>query len=137
MQRAKISVIGAGNVGATCAVWAASKELGDIVLVDIPDAVGVAQGKALDLFCASPMERFDANARTKPLKSTANHLFVCAEGAGCTIVDGDDFDWQRGDVVAVPSWKAYHHQASTAATLLEISDRPVMEAFDWYREFEF
>ena len=61
MRRAKISVIGAGNVGASCAVWAASKELGDIVLVDIPDALGVAQGKALDLFCASPMERFDAN----------------------------------------------------------------------------
>jgi len=61
MRRAKISIIGAGNVGASCAVWAASKELGDIVLVDIPDAVGVAQGKALDLFCASPMERFDAN----------------------------------------------------------------------------
>ena len=61
MRRAKISVIGAGNVGASCAVWAASKELGDIVLVDIPDSVGVAQGKALDLFCASPMERFDTN----------------------------------------------------------------------------
>ncbi|MBI68522.1 MAG: malate dehydrogenase [Phycisphaerae bacterium] len=61
MRRAKISVIGAGNVGASCAVWAASKELGDVVLVDIPESVGVAQGKALDLFCASPMERFDAN----------------------------------------------------------------------------
>ena len=48
MRRAKISVIGAGNVGATCAHWAAAKELGDIVLVDIPDKVGVAQGKALD-----------------------------------------------------------------------------------------
>ena len=35
MRRAKISIIGAGNVGATCAHWAASKELGDIVLVDI------------------------------------------------------------------------------------------------------
>ena len=61
MRRAKISIIGAGNVGSSCAVWAASKELGDIVLVDIPDSVGVAQGKALDLFCASPMERFDAS----------------------------------------------------------------------------
>ena len=49
MRRAKISVIGAGNVGATCAHWAAAKELGDIVLVDIPDKLGVAQGKALDL----------------------------------------------------------------------------------------
>ncbi len=61
MRRAKISVIGAGNVGATCAHWAAAKELGDIVLVDIPEREGVAKGKALDLFCASPMERFDAN----------------------------------------------------------------------------
>ncbi len=61
MKRAKISVIGAGNVGATCAHWSASKELGDIVLVDIPDKAGVAQGKALDLLCAGPLERFDAN----------------------------------------------------------------------------
>jgi malate dehydrogenase len=60
MQRAKISIIGAGNVGATCAHWAAAKELGDIVLVDIPDKEGVAKGKAIDLFCASPVERFDS-----------------------------------------------------------------------------
>jgi malate dehydrogenase len=60
MPRAKISIIGAGNVGATCAHWAAAKELGDIVLLDIPDRVGVAQGKALDLACCAPIERFDS-----------------------------------------------------------------------------
>src|SRR5256714_5337509 len=60
MRRAKISIIGAGNVGATCAHWAASKELGDIVLVDIPQVEGMPQGKALDLFEASPVEGFDA-----------------------------------------------------------------------------
>src|SRR5262245_6258581 len=60
MRRAKISIIGAGNVGATCAHWAAAKELGDIVLLDLPDRVGVAQGKALDLACCSPIERFDS-----------------------------------------------------------------------------
>ncbi|MEM1164921.1 MAG: malate dehydrogenase [Planctomycetota bacterium] len=59
MRRAKISVIGAGNVGASCAMWAAAKELGDIVLLDIPDKEGVAKGKALDLWCCSPIERFD------------------------------------------------------------------------------
>lgn len=58
MRRAKITIIGAGNVGATCAHWAASKELGDIVLVDIVE--GMPQGKALDLFQASPVEGFDA-----------------------------------------------------------------------------
>ncbi|MEZ6241742.1 MAG: malate dehydrogenase [Phycisphaerales bacterium] len=60
-QRAKISVIGAGNVGATCAHWAAAKELGDIVVLDIPDKEGVAKGKMLDLACCAPLERFDSN----------------------------------------------------------------------------
>jgi malate dehydrogenase len=60
MKRAKISIIGAGNVGATCAHWAAQKELGDIVLLDIPDKEGVAKGKALDLLCCGPIERFDS-----------------------------------------------------------------------------
>jgi malate dehydrogenase len=60
MKRAKISIIGAGNVGATCAHWAASKELGDIVLVDVPQVEGMPQGKALDLFEASPVEGFDS-----------------------------------------------------------------------------
>jgi len=60
MRRAKVSIIGAGNVGATAAHWAASKELGDIVLVDIPQVEGMPQGKALDLYESSPIEGFDA-----------------------------------------------------------------------------
>tara|TARA_B100000686_G_scaffold27320_2_gene26872 strand:- start:5592 stop:6521 length:930 start_codon:yes stop_codon:yes gene_type:complete len=55
--RPKITIVGAGNVGATAAHWAASHELGDIVLVDIVD--GIPQGKALDLFESSPVEGFD------------------------------------------------------------------------------
>ena len=47
MARAKISIIGAGNVGATAAHWAGAAELGDVVLVDIVE--GLAAGKALDL----------------------------------------------------------------------------------------
>ena len=60
-KRAKISVIGSGFVGSTCAHWAASKELGDIVLVDIMG--DSAKGKALDLFEASPVEGFDSNLK--------------------------------------------------------------------------
>jgi malate dehydrogenase len=58
MGRKKISIIGAGFVGATAAHWAAEKELGDVVLVDIIE--GIPQGKALDLFEAGPVEGFDA-----------------------------------------------------------------------------
>lgn len=56
--RKKISVIGAGFVGSTCAHWAAAKELGDVVLLDINE--GAAKGKALDLYEASPVEGFDS-----------------------------------------------------------------------------
>jgi len=58
-RRNKITVIGAGNVGATCAHWIATKELGDIVLLDV--AEGIPQGKALDLMQAAPIEGFDCN----------------------------------------------------------------------------
>ncbi|MCH8914004.1 MAG: malate dehydrogenase, partial [Planctomycetes bacterium] len=60
MKRAKITIVGAGNVGATCAHWAVAKELGDIVLVDIPDKEDYTKGKALDLAQCGPVERFDA-----------------------------------------------------------------------------
>lgn len=58
-KRAKISIIGGGNVGASCALWAASKELGDIVVLDIPQAEGMVKGKMLDLAQCGPMGRFD------------------------------------------------------------------------------
>ena len=61
MRRAKISVIGAGNVGATCAHWCAAAELGDIVLLDIPQTEDMPRGKSLDLMQASPIMGFDAN----------------------------------------------------------------------------
>ncbi len=59
MARSKVTVVGAGNVGATCAHWIASHELADVVLIDILD--GVAKGKALDLTEASPVMKFDLN----------------------------------------------------------------------------
>ena len=61
MRRAKISIIGAGNVGATTAHWCAAAELGDIVLVDIPQTEEMPKGKALDLMQSSPVMMFDAN----------------------------------------------------------------------------
>ncbi len=57
MARSKVTIVGAGNVGATCAHWIASRELADVVLVDI--IAGVASGKALDLAQAGPVMKFD------------------------------------------------------------------------------
>jgi malate dehydrogenase len=64
MRRAKISVIGAGNIGGECARSIAFKELGDVVLLDIPNKdkpeLHMPRGKALDLACCGPVESFDA-----------------------------------------------------------------------------
>ncbi|MAV36757.1 MAG: malate dehydrogenase [Planctomycetaceae bacterium] len=61
MGRAKITIVGAGNVGATAAHWCAAGELGDIVLLDIPQTEDMPKGKALDLMEASPVMGFDSN----------------------------------------------------------------------------
>ena len=61
MKRKKISVIGSGFTGATTAFLAAQKELGDVVLVDIPQAENPTKGKALDMFEASPIQGFDSS----------------------------------------------------------------------------
>jgi malate dehydrogenase len=61
MRRAKITIIGAGNVGATTAHWCAAAELGDIVLLDIPQTENMPRGKALDLMQSSPIIGYDAN----------------------------------------------------------------------------
>ncbi len=67
--RKKIAVIGAGFVGSTTAHWAAQKELGDVVLLDVNE--GAAIGKSLDLFQSAPIENFDSK-----VKGTANYADI-------------------------------------------------------------
>src|SRR5512140_3664896 len=57
-MRKKVTIVGGGNVGATCAHWVASKELANVVLIDVLE--GVPQGKGLDLLEAMPIEKRDS-----------------------------------------------------------------------------
>jgi len=69
--RHKVTVVGAGNVGATAAHWIASKELADVVLVDIVE--GTPQGKSLDLAQAAPIDGFDVKlVGSNSYEDTAN-----------------------------------------------------------------
>lgn len=68
-KRKKLAVIGAGFVGATTAHWAAQKELGDVVLLDVNE--GTAIGKSLDLFQSAPIEMFDSK-----VKGTSNYADI-------------------------------------------------------------
>ena len=79
MARKKIALIGAGQIGGTLALLAGMKELGDIVVLDIPDAEGLAKGKALDIAQAGPVEGYDAS-----YKGTSNYADI--KGADVCIV---------------------------------------------------
>lgn len=73
MKRAKITVVGAGNVGATCALYCAQAGLGDVVLLDTPRAGDMPKGKALDLAEAAPVLGFTSNLTgTTDYADTAN-----------------------------------------------------------------
>src|SRR5690349_15332905 len=74
-MRNKVSIVGSGNVGATAAHWIASKELADVVLIDIIE--GVPEGKGLDLLEAMPIEKKDSYVLgTEDYKDTANSDIV-------------------------------------------------------------
>ena len=75
IMRKKVSIVGSGFVGATAAHWVASKELADVVLIDILD--GIPQGKGLDLWEAMPIEKRDVQVLgTQDYKDTANSDIV-------------------------------------------------------------
>jgi malate dehydrogenase len=74
-MRKKVTIVGAGNVGATAAHWIAAKELADVVLIDVVE--GVPQGKALDLLQAMPIEKRDVTITgTNDYADTANSDIV-------------------------------------------------------------
>jgi malate dehydrogenase len=74
-MRNKVTIVGSGNVGATAAHWVASKELADVVLIDIVE--GIPQGKGLDLLEAMPIEKRDSHILgTQDYEDTANSDIV-------------------------------------------------------------
>jgi len=74
-KRKKLTVVGSGNVGATAAFLAAQRELGDIVLLDV--VAGIPQGKALDMYEASPILGYDVQVTgTQLYEDTANSDLV-------------------------------------------------------------
>src|SRR5437763_3442150 len=74
-MRKKVTIVGAGNVGATTAHWISSKELADVVLIDVIECV--PQGKGLDLLEAMPIEKRDSHVLgTNDYADTANSEIV-------------------------------------------------------------
>jgi malate dehydrogenase len=96
-HRPKITVVGAGNVGASCASWMAERDLGDIVLLDIPATKDMPKGKALDMLQVGPISGYNARLTgTTDYADTANSD-VCVITAGVPRKPG----MSREDLVAI------------------------------------
>jgi malate dehydrogenase len=97
MARKKIALIGAGQIGGTLALLAGMKELGDIIVLDIPDAEGLAKGKALDIAQAAPVEGFDASYSGTSNYADIKGADVCIVTAGVPRKPG----MSRDDLVGI------------------------------------
>ncbi len=80
------------------------------------------------------MMRLAPGVRTAPYRTTANNIFAVVQGEGASTVDGERFEWRRGDVIAAPAWRPHWHEATDDAMLLRVTDEPVMQRFGWWRE---
>jgi gentisate 1,2-dioxygenase len=84
--------------------------------------------------CRVQMIRKGEKLRAKRVAGSS--IFLVKQGSGRSMIEGKRFDWEKGDIVALPSW-ARHDYANTGnedAILFSISDRPVLEALGFYRE---
>ena len=101
--RNKITVVGAGNVGATAAHWLAAKELGDVVLVDIVE--GVPQGKSLDLAQAAPIEGYDVRLTGANTYEGTENSDIVIITAGLPRKPGMSREAARHDIRDLLSWR--------------------------------
>jgi gentisate 1,2-dioxygenase len=79
------------------------------------------------------MMRLAPRVRTAPYKTTANNIYAAVKGTGVTTIDGECFEWRRGDVIAAPAWLPHFHEAAEDALLFRVSDEPVMQRLGFYR----
>lgn len=72
---------------------------------------------------------------TSPHRHTASVVYHVAEGRGASVIDGQRFDWERGDTFVVPTWAWHEHRAPDGeAVLFAFDDSPVQRALGLYRE---
>ena len=74
--------------------------------------------------------------KLKARRVTGSSVFCVRQGKGRSVIDGKAFDWEKGDIVAIPSWALQQHSSTGTedAILFSITDRPVLEALGFYRE---
>jgi gentisate 1,2-dioxygenase len=83
---------------------------------------------------ACEMHRLMPGGRSRPHRKVGSSVYVVHRGAGASIIDGQRFEWQKGDMFVVPSWSVLEHEAGEPSDLFAISDRPVLQALRLFQE---
>jgi malate dehydrogenase len=118
-MRNKVTVVGGGNVGASCAMNLASKELADVVLVDVME--GVPQGKGLDMLQSGPIEGYDVHITgANDYEATANSdvVVITAGLARKPGMSRDDLLFANYDVVKSVTEKVAGHSPNAILVLV-------------------
>jgi gentisate 1,2-dioxygenase len=100
---------------------------------DGPFATSVELGNPALLTTGLHMMRLSPDVRTSEVRTTANNIYAVANGKGVSTIDGEQFDWSRGDVIAVPAWRPHFHEAKDDAVLLRVTDEPMLKSLGFYR----
>ena len=80
------------------------------------------------------MMQLQPDRPTAPLQTTANNIYAVVQGSGSSVIDGQSFEWRRGDVFAAPAWRPHHHRASEPDTLLfRVTDEPALQRLGFLR----
>jgi gentisate 1,2-dioxygenase len=79
------------------------------------------------------MMRLAPRVETAPYRATTNNIYAIVKGTGATTIDGERFEWSRGDVIAAPAWRPHFHKAADDALMFRVSDEPVMARLGFYR----
>lgn len=80
------------------------------------------------------MHRIVAGGRSRPYRKVGSSVYVVFGGAGSSVIDGQRYEWSRGDMFVVPSWVTLEHEVSETSDLFCITDRPMIEALHLFRE---
>src|SRR5262249_22220570 len=92
-----------------------------------PFATNVQLGNPAMDTIALFMMRLAPHPRQGLYRPAANNIYAVVKGTGATTIDGERFEWRRGDVIAAPAWRPHCHDAAEDALLLRVSDEPVMQ----------
>lgn len=96
--------------------------------------VNPTNGKAVMPTIGCEMHRVVPGGQTRPYRKVGSSIFVVFHGSGWSVINGQRFDWSRGDMFVVPSWAIVEHCASEPTDLFAVTDKPMMQSLELFRE---